>query len=346
MPIQLLDDRFSWLAEHSGFSMLSGSLKANGCLNSVTRPREGNFARVAGKLYSMWRRFPPRDQTASASEFEFFSKMIFSRSAGHVLFLESHLQFLPAPSKNLRWIGTIHLPRKCWNLDGLERLRALPEVLVLCDSMREQFGDVLDASQLKVIPYGVDTSFFKPGPGYIEPPRQTLLYVGAWLRNTAMLARLVPEISRRFPQVVFDFVVPLHARDDEWLRTLGDNPSIRWHQGLSDESLRDLYQNATALLLPMEDGGANNAVVEALACGLPIITTDVGGIRSYGGGALFPLVANNDDSSCMELVAAYLTDRDFAASVSTGCRKFAETKLEWTIAAKEYIRVYRELGLF
>jgi len=316
----------------------------NGCDGIVTKGGRGFLSRAAGKVYSAWKGHPPRDQAAAAAEWKFISRLRFSDSAGHVLFLENHLRFLPPPSGKMRWIGTIHLPRRCWNEEDLALLRAMPGVLVLCDSMREQFSDVLDSTQIWVVPYGVDTSFFKPGHAGVDSPRQTLLYVGAWLRNTTMLARLVPEISRRFPKVVFDFVVPLHARDDEWLRTLGDNPSIRWHQGLSDESLRDLYQNATALLLPMEDGGANNAVVEALACGLPIITTDVGGIRSYGGGALFPLVANNDDSNCVELVAAYLTDRDFAASVSSGCRKFAETRLEWAIAAKEYIRVYRELG--
>ena len=45
----------------------------------------------------------------------------------------------------------------------------------------------------------------------------------------------------------------------------------------------------------MNESGANTAVVESLACGLPIVTTDVGGIRNYGGNDLFPIVNNNDD---------------------------------------------------
>jgi len=36
--------------------------------------------------------------------------------------------------------------------------------------------------------------------------------------------------------------------------------------------------------MPMKSSGANNAIVEALACGLTVVTTDVGGICDYGGG--------------------------------------------------------------
>ncbi|MGD1108558.1 MAG: glycosyltransferase family 4 protein [Terracidiphilus sp.] len=210
--------------------------------------------------------------------------------------------------------------------------------------MRDEFDDILDRSQIKVLPYGVDTSFFKPHTKLHKTIPKTLLYVGAWLRNTAMLARLVPEISRKFPDVTFDLIVPMHARSDAALKTLFGNPRLRWHHNLSDEDLRSLYQTATTLLMPMEDGGANSAVVEALACGLPIVTTDTGGIRSYGGDTMFPLVKNNDDKSCVDLVATYLTEPQFASAVSKKCREFAETKLEWTIAAKEYIDAYRSLG--
>lgn len=98
------------------------------------------------------------------------------------------------------------------------------------------------------------------------------------------------------------------------------------------------------MLLPMEDSGANTAVVEALACGLPIVTTDVGGIRSYGGGSIFPVAKNNDDSGFLDLVAAYLTDDKFRATVSRESRQFAKAQLDWPVAAKEYIAAYRSLG--
>jgi glycosyltransferase involved in cell wall biosynthesis len=346
MPIHLLDNAYPWLASHSGFSLLPRSLQFNGCRNIVIQPRNNFVARAIGKSYSTWKRHSPRNQFVAAAECNFLLSLRLRGGPGHVLFLEEHLRYLPPASERMRWIGMIHLPRRCWDPSDLDLLRALPGVLVLCDSMRDQFDDIIDRSMIKVLPYGVDTSFFKPANKEHNAAPQRLLYVGAWLRNTAMMARLIPEISRRFPTVVFDFVVPLHARGDESISALRDNPAVRWHHNLKDEELRELYQQATAMLMPMNDSGASSAIIEALACGLPIVTTDVGGIRSYGGETVFPLIKNNDDKACLDLVATYLTEPEIASAVSKKCREFAEAKLEWTIAAKEYIDAYRSFGFF
>src|ERR1035441_2621143 len=65
--------------------------------------------------------------------------------------------------------------------------------------LRDEFSDIFNRSQIKVLPHGVDTSFFKPWATSQEARPRKFIFVGAWLRNTAMLARVIPEISRRFP---------------------------------------------------------------------------------------------------------------------------------------------------
>ena len=344
MSLLLLDHSFAWFGKHAGIGQLGQNLSLNGCPNKVIRPRRGILARIAGKAYSAWMRHPNRDQALAASECEFALRMRLARSPGHVLILEDHIRFLSPPSKHARWIGTMHLPRRCWKESDLEYLRALPEVIVLSENVRDEFSDIFNRSQIKVLPHGVDTDFFRPWAASREARPRKFIFVGAWLRNTAMLARVIPEISRRFPDVIFDLVVPLFARQDPAIRQLSSEPSVRWYHNLSDEDLRTRYQTSTAMLMPMEDSGANNAVVEALACGLPIITTDTGGIRSYGGGEVFPLVKNNDDAACLGLAEAYLNQPEFAARIGRECRAFAETRLAWEIAAKEYIAAYQSLG--
>lgn len=339
----LLDHSYSWWGQHAGFGLLGKHLALQGCQVSVVRPRRNFAARVIGKAYSTWHGLPRRDQRMAAAELEFLFRMGAAKASGHVLYLEEHLTMLQQGQS--RWVGTIHLPRKSWDAQRIEVLRKARGALVLSDSFREEFSGVIPDSKLQVVPYGVDTAFFRPGEPQQACHAQRLLFVGAWLRNTAMFARVVPRIQERFHDVIFDLVVPLHARKDSSLSALQGNPAVRWYSGLTDEELRSKYQAATMLFMPMEDSGANNAIVEALACGLPIVTTDVGGIRNYGGQSVFPLVANNADEACLDLVERYLTNPEFGQKVGRACRTFAEEHLEWANVTKEYLRAYHFFGL-
>jgi colanic acid/amylovoran biosynthesis glycosyltransferase len=51
------------------------------------------------------------------------------------------------------------------------------------------------------------------------------------------------------------------------------------HGRLKPEEVRDKLQQADAFLLSSLSEGISNAVLEAMACGLPVVTTDCGGMR-------------------------------------------------------------------
>jgi len=56
------------------------------------------------------------------------------------------------------------------------------------------------------------------------------------------------------------------------------------NRGISDEALHSLYERADVLFLPLLDGAANNAMLEAMVHGLPIVTTDLPSTRYYTSG--------------------------------------------------------------
>ena len=57
--------------------------------------------------------------------------------------------------------------------------------------------------------------------------------------------------------------------------------NVNRHCKISDTALLELYRGADALFLPVTGGTANNAILEALASGTPVISTRIGGITDY-----------------------------------------------------------------
>ena len=97
------------------------------------------------------------------------------------------------------------------------------------------------------------------------------------------------------------------------------------------------------MMMPLNDSGANSYVVEALTCGLNVATTDVGGIRDYGGGYFLPIVVNNDDDAMVAFVEKYCANPAWRDEVSRRCRQFTEQTLAWPLIAQRHLTVYREL---
>ena len=155
-----------------------------------------------------------------------------------------------------------------------------------------------------------------------------------------MFVRVLKRLVESNPELRFDLLVPEHHRKSPTLVPLLKHPAVTWHAGLNDEQLRALYQRCYLMLLPMNDSGANTAVVEALTSGLPVVTTDVGGMRDYAGGDIYPIVANNDDDAMVSLVGKYLSDASLRDTISKRCRQFAEQKLAWPMVAQKHIQIY------
>jgi glycosyltransferase involved in cell wall biosynthesis len=74
-------------------------------------------------------------------------------------------------------------------------------------------------------------------------------------------------------------------------------------------AVRDLLQEGDVFVLPSLNEGMSNAVLEAMACGLPIIATDVGGSRELVGGNGM-IVEKGSAAALRDAVGTYLADGD------------------------------------
>lgn len=218
-------------------------------------------------------------------------------------------------------------------LDGVKGMFALSSVQA--DYLRR-----LTSSPVWRIDHGVRHDFFCPG-AKAESERGRLLVVGSWLRDFRVLHEALSLLWESHPSVEVDIVIPWKYRDYWALLELAQDNRVHWHAGLTAEQLRSLYQKASLLFLPLRDGTANNALVEASACGLPIVSSRVGGLAEIAPADVGEFCPPGDSAAHAEALKQWLNDPDRRKRAGASLRKFAESVLDWEIIANRAVEALR-----
>lgn len=129
----------------------------------------------------------------------------------------------------------------------------------------------IPAERVHVVPPGVDTSVWRPEPRG-RSPRPRLLFVGGDFERKGG-----PALLRAFSALGIADRAELHiVTRDEVPATRG----VVVHRGMRNgsEALRRLYADSDAFVLPTIADCFSIAAIEAMAAGLPVAVTDVGGV--------------------------------------------------------------------
>jgi len=223
-------------------------------------------------------------------------------------------------------------------------LRSAAVVVVFTDEQRSDVASRygINPARIRVIPNGVDENFRYPGPR-LPHPRPRLLFVGRLTvqKNLPLLFHALDGISDGFETTL----VGEGELQDELKATVNDLhlQNVRFYGRADGAELRELYRNADVFVLPSEREGMPLVLLEALAMGLPVVTTDIPGNREiilHGqNGALTPL---GDPSAFRQALLNITGDPDTYRRMSEASRRLAE-KYSWETASTEFERLYTEV---
>jgi glycosyltransferase involved in cell wall biosynthesis len=167
----------------------------------------------------------------------------------------------------------------------LNRLTAPLADKVICvsqsvaDFARDTIG--IPSDQLVVIPNGVDTSFFVPAPSppLFESDEALFGYVGRLhpVKGVNYLVAAFARVAAAHPHIRLQLVGEgsEYAALVKQAQELGVASQVEFLGRRSD--IADLMRNMDILVLPSLWEGMPNVALEAMACGLPLIATAVGG---------------------------------------------------------------------
>jgi len=147
----------------------------------------------------------------------------------------------------------------------------------------------VEPSRVHVIYNGVEPNLFSPGPRRdarerlkLPPHERLLLYVGNLKDSKGCLDLLetFPHVLTTHPDTRLLFVGTGPCKDALLHRasTLGCADRVQLVGAIEHFALGDWFRAADLLCLPSHNEGVPNVVLEAMACGTPVVATRVGGI--------------------------------------------------------------------
>jgi glycosyltransferase involved in cell wall biosynthesis len=200
---------------------------------------------------------------------------------------------------------------------------------------------------------GVDTVAFTPkGPDHRRAERLSQQ------RVVLCVTRLVP--IKNLPLLIEAFADVHRERLDTTLVLLGEGPqesvlraraaalgvneSVRFAGYAPQEETPAWYRTADIFALASDFDNSPNVVLEAMACGLPVVATDVGGLRDY----VTPdvnglLVPKGSRQAFAAALARCLDNPVYARALGERNRADAVERFSWEVSASRMLAVYERI---
>jgi glycosyltransferase involved in cell wall biosynthesis len=192
------------------------------------------------------------------------------------------------------------------------------------------------ASKIRIVPLGVDATFFEQG--HTKPPFDFpyVLFVGTPQprKNLGRLADAIRLLSHRGSDL--RLVV---AGSDGWGASTPNAAHMTFVGRVSDQQLRTLYQHSACLALVSLHEGFGLPVLEAMAIGTPVVASNVAALPEVTGGAAV-LVDPLNVASIADGIEEAIARKD----VLVPAGRAIAARRSWKEAAQLTLAVYREIA--
>jgi glycosyltransferase involved in cell wall biosynthesis len=215
----------------------------------------------------------------------------------------------------------------------------------------------VNEAKIRVIHNGVDVDKFKPASykrkikkelGF-NPDDIAILSVGRLYARKGLftLIESMPTVVHRFPSA--KFIISGKGQSNEMKKLidhatrLGVNENIVFTGYFPDSKLPKLYQAADVFAFSTFYENLPFAVLEALSSGLPVVTTNVGGLpEMIESGKNGFLVQPFSSRELADKILYLLEHPDASSEMAFLARKVIEERFDWRLIVQKVLKVYDE----
>lgn len=320
-----------------------------------------NILRTGFSLYPFLviRNYSPEEKSAVARELEstrydlihaetFYVMPHLPHTDTPILLVEQTIEYLvykhfideqvPFYLRPLLWIDLAKI--RFWEIYFWKRANS---IVAMSGADKAEMNNLVPELTVDIVPNGIDENYFnmKKQTDNLTP---TILYVGnfKWLQNREALSLLVNELWPEIKKQIKDCKL--------WIVGMGitkeiarlESADVKISEGIPD--IREAYKNSDVLLAPIRGpGGTRLKILEAMASGLPVVTTQVGieGLEAVEGKHV--LISDSNEGLVKETVNV-LKSKVLAKNLALAARKLVESKYTWGESARFLDLIYRRVA--
>ena len=205
----------------------------------------------------------------------------------------------------------------------------------------------IDSEKLVYIPNGVDTNKFSPGKSKINKKlkdSKLIIYFGRlhYQKNVELLIHAFKLIKKQHNSVKL-IIIGTGNHYDKLKKLTQDDSDIIMTGFISDEKLVDFLRAADIVVFPSRGENASLTIMEAMACSLPVVSSEVGNagkILKDGRGILLKEYTKQEIADiCLNII----NNEELAKKIGKKARDYVVKNHCWLNISKETEKLYEKV---
>ena len=241
-----------------------------------------------------------------------------------------------------RWYGFLRMQKRV--------LRRLPRVITVSESSARDLCAQMGArpDRLAVVPVGVDTALFRPLPDVTRVPGRLMTTASADVPLKGLLP-LLEALAKVRTERHAELVVVGQPRGDSLvpatIERLGLEGAVTIAGVVDTLRMVELYAEAEVAVVPSLYEGFSLPAVEAMACGVPLVTTTGGALPEVVGppNRTALLVPPADPGALASAIVTALDDGELRGRLGRAGRERVLERFTWRATAQATVEQYRRV---
>jgi L-malate glycosyltransferase len=215
-------------------------------------------------------------------------------------------------------------------------------VVANSEGLKELAQKTAPSQKIEVIYNGIDTKEFKPAKNKKRSKTLRIICVARLIKRKGIDCLLKALGTLKDKNFILTIIGDGKEKENlkELSKNLNIDKQVKFLGPIPHRKILKYYQESDLFVLASLNEGMSNTILESMACGLPIITTNTAGAKELIKNNGF-IVKKQSTNQIKKAILEYLNNKNLIKKHRQNSRKLAE-KMSWDNVEKEYLKKYEK----